>query len=53
MDRVLEDVRDYYGGHVIKLSRYPGVNSPPFYFVPLDSNPEAPQCTLSLGTEFQ
>jgi hypothetical protein len=34
MDRALEDIRDYYGGPVIRLSRYPGVNSPPFYSVP-------------------
>jgi hypothetical protein len=37
MDRTLEDVRDYYGGPVI--------NSPPFYSVPLDASPEAPQCS--------
>jgi hypothetical protein len=45
MDRALQDVRDYYGGPVIKLSGYLGVNSPPFYSVPPDSSPEAPQCT--------
>jgi hypothetical protein len=45
MDSALEDVRDYYGGPVIRLPGYPGVNSPPFYSVPPDSNPEAPQCT--------
>jgi hypothetical protein len=45
MDRALEDIRDYYGGPVIRLSGYPGVNSQSFYSVPLDSSPEAPQCT--------
>jgi hypothetical protein len=45
MDRTLQDVRDYYGGLVIRLPGYPGVNLPPFYSVPLDSSPEAPQCT--------
>jgi hypothetical protein len=45
MDRALEDVRDYYGGPVIRLPGYLGVNSPPFYSVPPDSSPEAPQCT--------
>jgi hypothetical protein len=45
MDRALQDVRDYYGGPVIRLSGYLGVNSPPFYSVPPDSSPEAPQCT--------
>jgi hypothetical protein len=39
MDRALQDVRDYYGGLVIMLPGYPGVNSPPFYSVPLDSSP--------------
>jgi hypothetical protein len=45
MDRALEDVRDYYGGPVIRLPGYPGVNSLPFYSVPPGSSPEAPQCT--------
>jgi hypothetical protein len=45
MDRALQDVRDYYGGPVIRLPGYLGVNSPPFYSVPPDSSPEAPQCT--------
>jgi hypothetical protein len=45
MDRALEDIRDYYGGPVIRLPGYLGVNSPSFYFVPPDSSPEAPQCT--------
>jgi hypothetical protein len=45
MDRALQDVRDYYGGPVIRLPGYPGVNSLPFYSVPPDSSPEAPQCT--------
>jgi hypothetical protein len=49
MDRALEDVRDYYGGPEIKQPDYPGVNSPPFYYVPPDccpeASPEAPQCT--------
>jgi hypothetical protein len=42
MDRALQDVQDYYGGPVIRLLGYPGVNSPPFYSVPPDSSPEAP-----------
>jgi hypothetical protein len=42
MDRALQDIRDYYGGPMIRLPGYPGVNSPPFYFVPPDSSPEAP-----------
>jgi hypothetical protein len=45
MDRALEDVRDYNGGLVIRLPSCPGVNSPPFYSVPPDSSPKAPQCT--------
>jgi hypothetical protein len=45
MDRALQDVRDYYGGPVIRLPGYLGVNSPLFYSVPPDSSPEAPQCT--------
>jgi hypothetical protein len=45
MDCALEDVRDYNGGLVIRLSSCPGVNSPPFYSVPPDSSPKAPQCT--------
>jgi hypothetical protein len=45
MDRALEDVRDYYGGLVIRLLGYLGVNLPPFYSVPPDSSPEALQCT--------
>jgi hypothetical protein len=45
MDRTLKDVRDYYGGLVSSLAGYPVVNSPPFYSVPPDSNPEAPKCT--------
>jgi hypothetical protein len=45
MDRALEDVRDYYGGAMIRLPGYPGVNSQPFYVVPPDSSLEAPQCT--------
>jgi hypothetical protein len=46
MDRALQDTRDYYGGPVIRLPGYPGVRSPPFYSVPPDTSPEAPQCTL-------
>jgi hypothetical protein len=42
MDRALEDVRDYYGGPVIRLPGYPGVNSLSFYSVPPDSSPEEP-----------
>jgi hypothetical protein len=45
MDRALQDTRDYCGGPVIRLSGYLGVHSPPFYYVPPDSSPEAPQCT--------
>jgi hypothetical protein len=52
MDHALEDVRDYYGGPVIRLPGYPGVNSPPFYSVPPDFSLEAPQCTSFLGVEF-
>jgi hypothetical protein len=46
MDRALQDTCDYYGGPVIRLLGYPGVHSPPFYYVPPDSILEAPQCTL-------
>jgi hypothetical protein len=42
MDCALEDVRDYYGGPVIKLPGYPGVNFLLFYSVPPDSSPNAP-----------
>jgi hypothetical protein len=56
MGCALEDVRDYYGGPVIRLPSYPGVNSPLFYYVPPDSrleaSLEAPQCTPCLGVEF-
>jgi hypothetical protein len=45
MDRAFQDTRDYYGGPVIRLPGYLGVHSPPFYSVPPDSSPEAPQCT--------
>jgi hypothetical protein len=45
MDCALQDIRDNYGGPVIRLSGYPGVSSPSFYAVPPDSSPEAPQCT--------
>jgi hypothetical protein len=45
MDRALQDVRDYYGGPVIRLQGYPGVNSPSFYSVPPDTSPKAPQCS--------
>jgi hypothetical protein len=45
MDHTLEYVPDYYGGPVIRLPGYPGVNSLPFYSVPPDSSSEAPQCT--------
>jgi hypothetical protein len=42
MDCDLEDVRDYYGGPVIRLPSYPGVNSPAFHSIPPDFSPEAP-----------
>jgi hypothetical protein len=45
MDRALQDTRDYYGGPAIRMPGYLGVHSPPFYSVPPDSSPEAPQCT--------
>jgi hypothetical protein len=45
MDHTLQDTRDYYGGPAIRMPGYPGVHSPPFYSVPPDSSPEAPQCT--------
>jgi hypothetical protein len=45
MDRTLQDTRDYYRGPAIRMPGYPGVYSPPFYYVPPDSSPEAPQCT--------
>jgi hypothetical protein len=45
MDRALQDTRDYYGGPAIRMSGYPGAYSPPFYSVPPDSSPEAPQST--------
>jgi hypothetical protein len=45
MDRALQDTRDYYGGPAIRVAGYPGTHSPPFYSVPPDSSPEAPQCT--------
>jgi hypothetical protein len=46
MDCALQDVRDYYGGPVIRLPGYPGVNSPPFYLVPqtpAQRHPSAPR----------
>jgi hypothetical protein len=45
MDRALQDTRDYYEGPAIRVLGYPGTHSPPFYSVPSDSSPEAPQCT--------
>jgi hypothetical protein len=45
MDRSLQDTLDYYRGPMIRLLGYPKVHSPPFYSVPPDSSPEAPQCT--------
>jgi hypothetical protein len=45
MDRALQDTRDYYGGPAIRVPGYPGTHSLPFYSVPPDSSPEAPQCT--------
>jgi hypothetical protein len=39
MDHALQDTRDYYGGPAIRMSGYPGVNSPLFYSVPPDSSP--------------
>jgi hypothetical protein len=45
MDRALQDTCDYYGGPVIRMPGYPGAYSPPFYSVPPDSSPEAPQST--------
>jgi hypothetical protein len=45
MDRALQDTRDYYGGPAIRMPGYPGVHPLPFYSVPPDSSPEAPQCT--------
>jgi hypothetical protein len=52
MDRALQDVRDYYEGPEIRLSGYQGAHSPPFYSVPPDSSPEAPQCTPVTRVEF-
>jgi hypothetical protein len=45
MDHALQDTRDYYGGPAIRMPGYPGAHSPPFYSVPPDSSPEAPQST--------
>jgi hypothetical protein len=45
MDRALQDTRDYYGGPAIRMPGYLGAYSPPFYSVPPDSSPEAPQST--------
>jgi hypothetical protein len=40
--RALEDVRGYYGGPVIRLSGYLGVNSPPFYSISPNSSQRHP-----------
>jgi hypothetical protein len=45
MDRALRDTCDYYGGPAIRMPGYPGAYSPPFYSVPPNSSPEAPQST--------
>lgn len=42
LTRALQTLSLYYGGPLIGLPDYPGVNSPPFYAVLPDSDPESP-----------